>query len=216
MLKISKFVLHPIRSENRRNIMYTESKTHDTRFLVKLSMLITLIVIMTFTPLGHLPGVLAITIVHLPVIVGAILYGPKVGTILSLTMGLASLTKSIIAPTSPLNEFFRNPLISVLPRLMIGISAYFIYKAVLKLTRNQTLGIALGALFGSLANTVCTLGMLYIVYAKQITQLQGNIPAHQLILTIALSNGVLEIIATTLISIPLVLTLKQVFKIQST
>jgi len=196
--------------------MYTESKTHDTRFLVKLSMLITLIVIMTFTPLGHLPGVLAITIVHLPVIVGAILYGPKVGTILSLTMGLASLTKSIIAPTSPLNEFFRNPLISVLPRLMIGISAYFIYKAVLKLTRNQTLGIALGALFGSLANTVCTLGMLYIVYAKQITQLQGNIPAHQLILTIALSNGVLEIIATTLISVPLILTLKQVFKIQST
>ena len=192
--------------------MYTESKTHHTRFLVKLSMLITLIVIMTFTPLGHLPGVLAITIVHLPVIVGAILYGPKVGTILSLTMGLASLTKSIIAPTSPLNEFFRNPLISVLPRLMIGISAYFIYKAVIKLTRNQTLGIALGALFGSLTNTVCTLGMLYIVYAKQITQLQGNIPAHQLILSIALSNGILEMIATALISVPLILTLKQVFK----
>ena len=195
--------------------MSIKSKTHDTRFLAKLSMLITLIVIMTFTPLGHLPGVLAITIVHLPVIVGAILYGPKVGTILSLTMGLSSLTKSIIAPTSPLNEFFRNPLISVLPRLMIGISAYFIYKAVVKLTRNQTIGIALGALFGSLSNTVFTLGMLYIVYAKQISQLQGNIPAHQLILTIALSNGVLEIIATTLISIPLILTLKQVFKIQT-
>ena len=211
-----KFVLHPLRSENRRDFMYTKSKTYDTRFLVKLSMFITLIVIMTFTPLGHLPGVLAITIVHLPVIVGAILYGPKVGTILSLTMGLASLTKSIIAPTSPLNEFFRNPLISVLPRLMIGISAYFMYRAIIKLTRNQTIGIALGALFGSIANTVFTLGMLYIVYAKQITQLQGQVPAHQLILSIALSNGVLEMIATALISVPLVLTLKQVFKIQLT
>lgn len=194
--------------------MYLESKTYDTRFLVKLSMLITLIVIMTFTPLGHLPGVLAITIVHVPVIVGAILYGPKVGTMLSLTMGLASLTKSIVAPTSPLNEFFRNPLISVLPRLMIGITAYFVYRAIGKLTRNQTIGIALGALLGSIANTVFTLGMLYIVYAKQITQLQSQVPAHQFILAIALSNGVLEMIATALICVPLVLTLKQVFKIK--
>ena len=195
--------------------MYLESKTYDTRFLVKLSMLITLIVIMTFTPLGHLPGVLAITIVHVPVIVGAILYGPKVGTMLSLTMGLASLTKSIVAPTSPLNEFFRNPLISVLPRLMIGITAYFVYKGVGKLTRNQTIGIALGALLGSISNTVFTLGMLYIVYAKQITQLQSQVPAHQFILAIALSNGVLEMIATVLICLPLVLTLKQVFKIKA-
>lgn len=194
--------------------MYTKSKTYDTRFMVKLSMFITLIVIMTFTPLGHLPGVLAITIVHVPVIIGALLYGPKVGTILGLTMGLASLTKSIVAPTSPLNEFFRNPLISVLPRLMIGIAAYLAYKAVIKLTHNKTLSIALGALFGSMANTVFTLGMLYLVYAKQITQLQNQVPAHQLILSIALSNGVLEMIATTLISIPLVLTLKQVFKIK--
>ena len=134
--------------------------------MVKLSMFITLIVIMTFTPLGHLPGVLAITIVHVPVIIGALLYGPKVGTILGLTMGLASLTKSIVAPTSPLNEFFRNPLISVLPRLMIGITAYLAYKAAIKLTHNKTLSIAFGALLGSIANTIFTLGMLYLVYAK--------------------------------------------------
>ncbi len=195
--------------------MYNQSKSYDTLFLVKLSMLITLIIIMTFTPLGHLPGVLAITIVHVPVIIGAILYGPKTGTILSLTMGLASLTKSIVAPTSPLNEFFRNPLISVVPRLMIGIASYFVYKAMVKATHHQSLSIGIGALIGSLTNTVFTLGMLYVVYAKQIGQLQSQVPAQQIILSLALSNGILEMIASALISIPLVLTLRQVFNIKT-
>lgn len=174
---------------------------------------ISIIIIMTFTPLGHLPGVLAITIVHVPVIIGAILYGPKVGTILGLTMGLASLTKSIVAPTSPLNEFFRNPLISVLPRLAIGLIAYLIYTQVLRLFRNKTTAVAMGALLGSLTNTVCTLGMLYVVYHKQISALNSHIPAHQVILSIGLSNGILEMITTAIISVPIVLSLRKVFKI---
>ncbi len=186
--------------------MKTETKAYDTNSLVKLSMGISIIIIMTFTPLGHLPGVLAITIVHVPVIIGAILYGPKVGTILGLSMGLASLSKSIVAPTSPLNEFFRNPLVSVLPRLAIGVVAYLVYTHVIKLTRNKTMATAVGALLGSLANTVCTLGMLYIVYASQISALNNQIPAHQLIISIALSNGILEMIATAIISVPIVLS----------
>lgn len=193
--------------------MKKETKAYDTNSLVKLSMGISIIIIMTFTPLGHLPGLLAITIVHVPVIIGAILYGPKVGTILGLSMGLASLTKSIVAPTSPLNEFFRNPLVSVLPRLAIGLAAYLAYTQVIKLTRNKSIATAMGALFGSLANTVCTLGMLYIVYANQITALNSQIPAHQLIISIALSNGILEMISTAIISVPIILSSSKILKI---
>ena len=190
--------------------MASQSKTYNTNSLVKLSMAISIIVLMTFTPLGHLPGVLAITIVHVPVIVGAILYGPKAGTILSLSMGLASLTKSIIAPTSPLNEFFRNPLISVLPRLGIGIVAYLVYRQVLKIARKQTLAIALAAMLASLTNTLCTLGMLYVVYAKQITTISKQIPAHQFIISIASTNGILEMIATAILTVPIILSLKRI------
>lgn len=83
------------------------------------------------TRLGFIPFVLgvAITIMHVPVIIGAVLEGPLVGTIIGALFGIFSLVWAFVAPTGPGDLYFQNPLISILPRLFIGLSAWAGYAA---------------------------------------------------------------------------------------
>ena len=79
------------------------------------------------TPLGiiHLP-VMNLTIMHIPVIIGAILEGPLVGGSIGLIFGLFSMYQNITAPN--LTSFiFMNPMIALLPRILIGIVTYYVY-----------------------------------------------------------------------------------------
>jgi len=123
------------------------------------------------TSLGFIPTPLGITltIMHIPVILGALLEGPYVGLATGLIFGLAS----FLAPRSPA---MADPLVSVLPRLLIGPMAYLAYKASQKAW--------LGAIVGTATNTIGVLGMIL---------LRGHLPL-KVVLTVAVSNGIPEII----------------------
>jgi uncharacterized membrane protein len=84
------------------------------------------------TRIGFIPFVLgiAITVMHIPAIVGAVLEGPVVGLIIGLLFGLFSFAWAFIAPTGPGDVYFQNPLISIVPRLFIGPVAYLAYRLV--------------------------------------------------------------------------------------
>ena len=67
------------------------------------------------------------------------------------------------------NPVFINPLISILPRIMIGVVAYLVFSLVSKLTEKSSnaflkdvLPYSIGGAFGILANTVCTIFMLWV------------------------------------------------------
>lgn len=85
---------------------------------------------------GFIPWIAgaALTIMHVPVIIGAVLEGPWVGTAIGLIFGLFSLLQAILAPTGPVDVWFQNPVISVLPRLFIGVFAWLTYKAARRIT----------------------------------------------------------------------------------
>ncbi len=82
------------------------------------------------TRLGFIPFVLgiAITVMHVPAIVGAVLEGPLVGLIIGLLFGLFSCAWAYIAPTGPGDAYFQNPLVSIIPRMCIGPVAYLVYR----------------------------------------------------------------------------------------
>lgn len=116
-------------------------KYFDVRKLTVIGVLGAISVVLGMTPLGFIPvGPTRATIMHIPVIIGAILEGPVVGAFVGLIFGLFSIYQAIMAPT-PVSFVFLNPLVSVLPRVLIGIVAYYTYKGLNKLGSKRTIGV---------------------------------------------------------------------------
>lgn len=87
-------------------------------------------IVLGMTPLGFIPiGPTRATIMHIPVIIGAIVEGPAVGGLIGLIFGLFSIFQAITNPT-PVSFVFLNPIVSVLPRVLIGIVTYYAYKSI--------------------------------------------------------------------------------------
>jgi uncharacterized membrane protein len=102
----------------------------------------------------------SLTIMHVPVIIGAILEGPVVGAIVGLIFGLFSILQAAIAPTGPTDVWFTNPLLAVLPRLFIGPIAWLVWRA---LKRWNVAALIVSGIAGSLTNTILVLGMIVVL-----------------------------------------------------
>lgn len=116
----------------------TKKKKLDIRKLTVIGVLGAISVVLGITPLGFIPiGPTRATIMHIPVIIGSIVEGPIVGALVGLIFGLFSIYQAITAPT-PVSFVFLNPLVSVLPRVLIGITSYYTYKALSNLGQKNT------------------------------------------------------------------------------
>lgn len=147
----------------------TPSRT-KVRSLVIVGMMAALTMVMALTPLGFLRlPLISITLLHLPTIIITILEGPWMGMATGLMFGLASWYNAATT-AGLLNVFFLNPVISVLPRLIIAPVTWAVYRGMCKLFKKerQVLPIAVSAVVGTLTNTVGVLGLLYVVYAQDI------------------------------------------------
>ncbi|MDR1469028.1 MAG: ECF transporter S component [Spirochaetaceae bacterium] len=131
-----------------------------------------LVIVLGITGLGALriPPV-SITIMHVPVIIGAILEGPVAGLVIGFLFGVFSLVQTAIMPGT--EAAFLNPLISILPRLFIGPAAWLVYYAFTHALMGKAasgngqtrpiaeiVAIAGSAFVGTLTNTVLVLGVL--------------------------------------------------------
>ena len=148
------------------------------------------------TPLGFIPiGPTNATIMHSPVIIGAIVEGPLVGITVGFIFGATSLLKALTMPT--ITSFaFINPLVSILPRMLIGVIAYYVYKLTIKFTKNVFVSGWITGVVGSLVNTVGVLGMIYILYGARYAEALGESAsaAKTLILTLGATSGIPEAI----------------------
>jgi len=155
-------------------------------------------VVLGATRLGFIPWFsgASLTIMHVPVIIGAILEGPVVGMVIGMIFGLFSLIQAAVSPTGPVDVFFTNPLISVLPRIVIGLTTWLVFRAF----RGKWMPAAVttASIVGSLTNTVLVLSALGIA---------GALP-WELIGAITVANGLPEAAAAAVISIAVILTWK--------
>ncbi len=105
-----------------------------------------------FIPVPNISG--NATIMHVPAILGGALEGPVVGTIVGGIFGIFSFIQAEV-------PFFRDPLVSILPRLFIGVVAWAVFAGL----RNFSLDVAAATagVLGSLTNTVGVLGMAVIL-----------------------------------------------------
>ncbi|MCL2106810.1 MAG: ECF transporter S component [Oscillospiraceae bacterium] len=154
-------------------ISRAKSPRSNRVFLFQLSlyaMLTALIIVMTVTPIGYLNfGLLSITLIHLPVIVAAVTLGRAGGAAMGAVWGVTCVIKAIVAPPSPIEGIiFRNPVVAVLPRVLMGFLAGLIFWAMTKKGRDIRLSAGVSALCGALTNTVLTLSILYLWYHSDI------------------------------------------------
>ncbi len=100
-----------------------------TRKIVIAGVLGAISALLGWTRLGFIPWFTgaSLTIMHVPVIIGAILEGPVVGLAVGLIFGAFSMLQAAIAPAGPADVWFTNPLLAVLPRLFIGPVAWLAY-----------------------------------------------------------------------------------------
>ena len=173
-----------------------QKKKTDVRRMAIIGVLSAISIMLSMTPLGFIPiGPTNATIMHIPVIIGAIIEGPVVGITVGFIFGATSLLKALTMPT--ITSFaFVNPLVSVLPRMLIGIVAYYVYKLTIKFTKNVFVSGWITGVIGSLVNTAVVLGMIYILYGARYAEALGESAsaAKTLILTLVATNGIPEAI----------------------
>lgn len=188
------------------------SKKFGLKQITTIGMLSAISVVLGLTGYGFIPLPIAkATIMHIPVIIGAVLEGPIVGVLVGLIFGLFSIFQNITNPNL-LSFAFINPLVSVLPRILIGLTSYYSYKIFSK--KNITLGISIAAATGTITNTVGVLTMIYLLYAARFAEVRGisvNIAAKT-IYGIALTNGVPEVIIAVIITVPIVTAVRKIRK----
>ena len=181
------------------------------------AMLIALIALMGFVPfLGFIPlgASVSITLIHLPVLLGAALLSTRSATLLGLSFGLVSLLVVVTNPTpQPIDLFFVNPLISVLPRILFGLFAGILFSFTRRFANLQQYGLlSLFAFLATVFHTVLVLSMLWLFASAELSGLFGNL--LQFIWYILSLNGLIEAILSALLIPILTLALRRIRFVQ--
>lgn len=157
-----------------------------TRRIVVAGVLSAISILLGVTGLGFIPVPTAAgnaTILHLPAVLGGVLEGPIVGGIIGLIFGLTSFFHASIL-------WFKDPLVSVLPRIFIGIVSWLVYVGLRRVRVPLWLNLAITGFLGSVTNTVLVLGMVYLRFPVTLKSLE----------TVAIINGTPEAIVSAIIT----------------
>ena len=121
------------------------SSQKGIRRLVVAGLLLAITLLLVFTRIGMIPvptPAANATIAHIPAIIGGILEGPLVGLVVGLGFGFASFASATI-------PMFKDPLVAVLPRVFIGITASLVFR-LLKPASKRILTIMLAILLAEM------------------------------------------------------------------
>lgn len=190
--------------------------------MTQVALLGAIIFVLAFTPgIGYIPlGVTRATIVHIPVIVGSVLLGPKKGGILGFLFGCTSfIINSFVTPT--ITSFTFTPLynggnmwslvICFVPRILVGVVPYYVYIGLKALRKKlsgaekgavyNTFALAMAGLAGSLTNTLLVMNLIYFCFGKSYAaakEITGSL--YSVILGVIAVNGIPEAIVAAVLT----------------
>ncbi len=183
-------------------------KEFSTKQLAVLGLMIAIMIIFAFTPIGSIPiGPLVITMQVIPVAISAIVLGPKGGAIAGAVFGILSFLQALgIGIPSAMGAMLVsiNPFLAFIqrfvPRLLDGLIIGFIYKALRK--KNRHVACALTGFFAAFLNTVFFMTALVLLFGNT-EYMQGLIGGQNVIVFMCVFvgiNAVVEMIASTIIT----------------
>ena len=177
-----------------------QNKKNKTRKLTQMALLTAIILLMAFTPLGYLrTGVVEITFIMIPVVVGAILMGPCAGAILGGVFGLTSFIQcfgmsALGAMLLQVNWFFTF-VVCFVPRVLMGWLAGLIFKALYKVDKTRLVSFAVASLSGAVLNTIFFVGSLGLLFYNTVLGMasESGISVLAFLLSFVTLNSVLEL-----------------------
>ncbi len=148
--------------------MNTQTKRIDIAFLAELSVLVAIVLIMQFTPLGYIPTpLIKISLISIPVAIGAILLGPAAGLILGTVFGLTSVFQSFagdgLGPLMMQIAPISNIIVRLPTRMLMGWLTGMIFLA-LKKSNIHAFSIPLACLSAPLLNTLLYMSALCVFF----------------------------------------------------
>ena len=227
----AKSIVSPQGNDNKEAVIMNNSTTqkpagsrYSTMSMVQVAIFGAIICIMAFTPfLGYIPlGFTRATIIHIPVIIASLLMGPKKGGVLGFVFGLTSFINNTINPTA--TSFVFTPFYSVgeisggiwsviicfVPRILVGIVPYFVYKLALRFVSEDTrkkgvsnVGLILAGVTGALVNTLLVMNLIFIFYGDTYIEASGKAAAlgYTFIVSVIGINGVPEAIIAGILTL---------------
>lgn len=138
--------------------------------MTELALLMAVILVMAYTPLGYLttPWGLHITLIVIPVAVGAIVMGPKAGAFLGLVFGLTSFAKTfggagigpLMLEANPVGFF----ILCVVPRVLEGLLVGLLYQRLKRLRKYRTVSQAVCCFLTPVLNTVLYMVTMWLLF----------------------------------------------------
>lgn len=182
------------------------------RDFVLLALFTAIVFVLGLTPLGMVPlGLIKATTLHIPVIIGCLLLGPRYGAVLGFMFGLVSFLSNTMSPAAL--SFAFTPLVPVpgtpngsplsliicfVPRILVGVVPWFVYRGLQKLmkesSRGEVLSMAIAGASGAILNTGLVMSLIYFLFRDAYASLKG-VPVEAvagLVLGVVGTNGVAE------------------------
>lgn len=191
-------------------------KKTNVRLLTQMALLTALMLVMAFTPLGYIPlPFMNATTMHIPVIIGACLLGPKMGGVLGGLFGITSVVRATISPNltsfvfTPFYSFspefhgsWMSLIVAIVPRILIGVCAGWVFLGLKKMIHNETVSLAVSGFVGSMVNTIGVMGLIYLLFGEQYAAAGGTSPNLLLgvIMGVVGFNGVPEAIIAAVLT----------------
>lgn len=174
--------------------------------MIQLALLTAIIVLMAFTPVGFIrtPG-LEITLIGIPVVVGAVLLGPSGGAILGAVFGLCSFLQCFgMSPFGAvllgINPFWTF-VVCFVPRTLMGWLSALIFKGLRKVDKTRFFSFLAACLGGALLNTILFMSalMLFFGQSEYILSMQGSMNVFAFVLAFVGVNGLIEAIVCAVV-----------------
>lgn len=182
------------------------------RDFVLLALFTAIVFVLGLTPLGMVPlGLIKATTLHIPVIIGCLLLGPRYGAVLGFMFGLVSFLSNTMSPA--VLSFAFTPLVPVpgtpngsplsliicfVPRILVGVVPWFVYRGLQKLmkesSRGEVLSMAIAGASGAILNTGLVMSLIYFLFRDAYASVNG-IPVEAVagvVLGVVGTNGVAE------------------------
>lgn len=178
--------------------------------LTTIGLMTGVLLVMSFTPLGYFRTLgLSISLMMIPVSIGAMVIGPKAGLWLGFIFGATSFYQVLTAPSTftamlmSINPFYTF-LVCVPTRMLMGWLTGLVFRLAYKVDRSKTASYFVGGFSAAFFNTVFFMGMLLICfwnteYIQGMNQDFGNLNPLMFVCAFVGINGLLEMPASCIV-----------------